>query len=145
MATTLIHHYKDTKKDLDFPGYGAYLPGLVYDGTQTSTSGSLSMGWWFLYWRKSVGIPGKKPFLVMSILGLWANVLLLKNSPQLYGLSIFIKNKNPRHNFSLGGWDFSFVVRGSFLSILVKSYYHCSKGKYERYESQDAISRYRMY
>ena len=113
MATTLIHHYKDTKKDLDFPGYGAYLPGLVYDGTQTSTSGSLSMGWRFLYWRKSVGIPGKKPFLAMSILGLWANVLFLKNSPQLYGLSIFII-KNPRHNFSLGVGIFLSLSGGVF-------------------------------
>ena len=58
---------------------------------------------------------------------------------------VYLHNKKPPAQLFPGGWDFSFVVRGSFLSILVKSYYHCSKGKYERYESQDAISRYRMY
>ena len=115
---------------------------VVGGGTQTSTSGFLSMGWPFLYWRKSVSTPGKKPFFILSILGLKANELDLKHSLQLYGLSIFIKIKT-RYNFSLGGWDFS--LSGSLLSILVKSYYHCSKGKYERYDSQGAVNRYRMY
>ena len=39
-------------------------------GTQTSTSGLLSMGWRFLYWRNSVITPGKKLLVIFNMLGL---------------------------------------------------------------------------
>ena len=93
-TNTKIRNYFETPGEL-----------ALYGGTQTSTSGLLSMGWRFLYWRKSVGIPGKKVLLIVINFGLWMNILSLMSQLSerlLYGLSIFII-KNPREVFSSQG------------------------------------------
>lgn len=120
LMATLIHHYKDTKKKFVPGECGAIIhPGT---GTQTSTSGRLSMGWRFLYWRKSVGIPGKKPLFIFIIPGEWTNMLSLMSQLSerlLYGLSIFII-KNPREVF-LPRDDFnSYLCRAQLLRALRK-------------------------